>query len=189
MEKPKLGLALCGSFCTFEALFRVLPSLTETFEVIPIMSETAAGTDTRFGRAEDIKNRLRDLCGREPITTVTGAEPIGPRGMLDVLAVAPCTGNTLGKLARGINDTAVTMAVKSHLRGGRPVVIAISTNDGLGACAKNLGLLLERRHFYFVPFRQDDPEKKPLSLVSDLEKLQETALLALAGKQIQPILA
>jgi len=188
MEKKRLGVALCGSYCTYEQLFSALPALAAQYELVPIMSDTAAETDTRFGKASDHIRRLMALCGRKVITTVAEAEPLGPKEPLDALLIAPCTGNTLAKLANGITDSAVTMAAKAHLRNGRPVIIAFSTNDGLSASAENIGKLLNRRQYYFVPFGQDDPEKKPRSLQADFARLAETVAAALEGRQIQPIL-
>ena len=188
MEKKRLGVALCGSYCTFEQLFAALPALQEQYELVPIMSDTAAETDSRFGRAADYIRRLMELTGRPVITTIAEAEPLGPREKLDALLIAPCTGNTLAKLANGITDSAVTMAAKAHLRNGRPLVIAFSTNDGLSASAENIGKLLNRRQYYFVPFGQDDPEKKPRSLQADFTRLGDTVAAALEGKQLQPIL-
>ncbi len=188
MEKKRLGLALCGSYCTFEKLFAALPALAERYELVPIMSESAAGTDTRFGTAAEHIRRLRDLTGREPVTDVVGAEPLGPAEPLDALLIAPCTGNTLAKLSLGVTDSSVTMAAKAHLRNGRPLVIAFSTNDGLSGSAENIGRLLNRKNVYFVPFGQDDPEKKPRSLQADFSRLADTVEAALAGRQLQPIL-
>lgn len=188
MEKKKLGLALCGSYCTYEKLFAALPALRERYELIPIMSDTAAETDTRFGTAAQHIRRLRELTGRSVITTVEEAEPLGPREPLDALLIAPCTGNTLAKLAHGITDSSVTMAAKAHLRNGRPLVIAFSTNDGLSGSAENIGRLLNRKQVYFVPFGQDDPEKKPRSLQADFSLLGEAVEAALRGEQLQPIL-
>ncbi len=188
MEKKRLGVALCGSYCTYEQLFAALPALAEQYELVPIMSDTAAETDTRFGRAAEHIRRLMELCGRPVITTVAEAEPLGPKEKLDALLIAPCTGNTLAKLAHGITDSSVTMAAKAHLRNARPLVIAFSTNDGLSASAENIGKLLNRKHVYFVPFGQDDAEKKPRSLQADFTRLGETVAAALEGRQIQPIL-
>lgn len=187
METLRIGLALTGSFCTFEKAIAAAETLAAKYDVTAIMSETAYETDTRFGAAAEHIRRLEAITGRSVLHTVAEAEPIGPKGMFDVLAVAPCTGNTLAKLAAGITDTAVTMAVKSHLRGGRPVVLAFGSNDGLSASAKNLGELLNRRCYYFVPLYQDAPEAKPRSLAADYGKLEETILAAKQGRQIQPI--
>lgn len=187
MENLRIGLALTGSFCTFEKAVAAAEALAEKYDVTAIMSGTAYETDTRFGAAAEHIRRLEAITGKPVLHTVADAEPIGPKAMFDVLAVAPCTGNTLAKLAAGITDTAVTMAVKSHLRGGRPVVLAFGSNDGLSASAKNLGELLNRRHYYFVPLYQDAPEAKPRSLAADYDKLEETILAAHDGRQIQPI--
>lgn len=184
----RVGFAMCGSYCTYADVFPVMERLTKDHQVIPIFSDNASTTDSRFGKARDHMQRATDICGTEPICTIAQAEPIGPKKLLDILLVAPCTGNTLAKLAHSIADTPVTMAVKSHLRNARPVVIAISTNDALAGAAENIGKLLGRRHYYFVPFRQDDAIHKPTSIVADFQKIPETLDLALDGKQIQPIL-
>ena len=188
MEKKRLGLALCGSYCTYEKLFAALPGLKEQYDLIPILSDTAAETDTRFGRAADHIRRLAELTGRRVITTIAEAEPLGPKEPMDALLIAPCTGNTLAKLSQGITDSSVTMAAKAHLRNGRPLVLAFSTNDGLSGSAENIGRLLNRKHVYFVPFGQDDPAKKPRSLQADFSLLAETVEAALRGEQLQPIL-
>ena len=188
MEKKRLGLALCGSYCTYEKLFAALPGLKEQYDLIPILSDTAAETDTRFGRAADHIRRLAELTGRRVITTIAEAEPLGPKEPMDALLIAPCTGNTLVKLSQGITDSSVTMAAKAHLRNGRPLVLAFSTNDGLSGSAENIGRLLNRKHVYFVPFGQDDPAKKPRSLQADFSLLGETVEAALRGEQLQPIL-
>ena len=187
-NKKRLGLALCGSYCTYEKLFQAAEKLAETYDLIPIMSENAAETDTRFGTATEHIKRLMLLSGRKVVTTIAAAEPLGPAQPMDALLIAPCTGNTLAKLSHGITDTAVTMAAKAHLRNGRPVIIALSTNDGLSGSAENIARLLNRKHFYFVPFRQDDPAKKPRSLQADFSLLEETVRAALQGRQLQPIL-
>ena len=188
MGKKRLGLALCGSYCTYEKLFAALPELAERYELVPIMSDTAAETDTRFGMASQHIRRLMEITGRQVITTVAEAEPLGPKLALDALLIAPCTGNTLAKLSLGITDSSVTMAAKAHLRNGRPLVLAFSTNDGLSGSAENIGRLLNRKNVYFVPFGQDDPEKKPRSLQADFSLLAETVEAALKGEQLQPIL-
>ncbi|MDR1130819.1 MAG: dipicolinate synthase subunit B [Oscillospiraceae bacterium] len=188
MPKIKLGLAICGSYCTFDKIMPIAESLTKTYGLTAVMSESAAETDTRFGCAETMRKRLEGITGGEIIRSITAAEPIGPKKLFDVLAVAPCTGNTLAKLACGITDSAVTMAGKAHLRNGRPLVIAISTNDALAANAKNIGELLNRKNVYFVPFRQDDPRGKPASIVADLSLLGDTVEAALAGRQLQPLM-
>lgn len=183
-----VGFAMCGSFCTYQRIFPIMEDLAKRHTVVPIFSEAAQGTDSRFGTASAHWQRVTEICGREPLASLPEVEPIGPKGLLDVLVIAPCTGNTLAKLAHGIADGPVTMAAKSHLRNGRPVVIAISTNDGLAGAAENIGRLLNRKHFYFVPFGQDDPAGKPTSLVADFEKLPEAVAMAAAGKQLQPVL-
>lgn len=188
MEKLKVGLALCGSYCTYEKVFREIPALAEKFEIIPIMSETAARTDSRFGEAKVFAAKLEELTGKKPVTDIVGAEPLGPAKPMDALIIAPCTGNTLAKLAAGITDSAVTMAAKAHLRNGKPVVIAFSTNDGLSGSAPNIAALLNRKHYYFVPFTQDDPQKKPNSLQADFTRMGDAVEAALEGKQLQPIL-
>ena len=187
-NKKRLGLALCGSYCTYEKLFQAAEKLAETYDLIPIMSENAAETDTRFGTATEHIKRLMLLSGRKVVTTIAEAEPLGPAQPMDALLIAPCTGNTLAKLSHGITDTAVTMAAKAHLRNGRPVIIALSTNAGLSGSAENIARLLNRKPFYFVPFRQDDPAKKPRSLQADFSLLEETVRAALQGRQLQPIL-
>ena len=187
-EKKRLGLALCGSYCTYGKLFAAAETLAEKFELIPIMSDTAAETDTRFGTAEEHLRHLREVCVRNVVTTIAEAEPLGPQNAMDALLIAPCTGNTLAKLAHGITDSSVTMAAKGHLRNGKPLIIAFSTNDGLSASAENIGRLLNRKNIYFVPFSQDAPEAKPRSLQSDFSLLSETVEAALEGRQLQPIL-
>lgn len=189
MRKERVGFAVCGSFCTHEAVLRALEKVTASYEtVIPIASENAAITDTRFGTADDLLERLEELTGHDVLCNIPSVEPIGPKKLLDVLVIAPATGNTLAKLAAGITDTAVTMAAKAHLRNGGPVVIAMASNDGLSAGAKNIGELLVRKNYYFVPFGQDDFRKKPCSLVADFELLPETIEAALRGEQLQPML-
>ena len=188
MPKTRLGLAICGSYCTFDRVMPVAESLSEEYDLTAIMSESAAETDTRFGCAQAVKARLAEITGKEIICTIQTAEPVGPQKLFDVVAVAPCTGNTLAKLACGIADSAVTMACKAHLRNGRPVVIAVSTNDALGANAKNIGELMNRKNIYFVPFRQDDPQGKPTSMISELSLLADTVAEALEGRQLQPVI-
>ena len=190
MKGMRVGFALTGSFCTFGRILPVVEALTaEGAEVFPLMSETAYGTDTRFGSAALWVSRLEKICGRSVLHSIVHAEPVGPQKMLDVLVVAPCTGNTLGKLSAGVTDTAVTMACKAHLRNGRPLVLGISTNDGLSAAAVNIGALLARKQVFFVPFGQDDPQGKPNSLVSVMERIPDTVRAALEGAQLQPLLA
>lgn len=189
MRTERVGFAVSGSFCTHEKVLRALEALTETYEtVIPIVSETSGATDTRFGTAGALLERLEALTGQTVLRDIPSVEPIGPKKLLDVLVIAPATGNTLAKLAAGIADTAVTMAAKSHLRNGRPVVVAVSSNDGLAAGARNIGELLVRKHYYFVPFGQDSAQAKPCSLVADFEKIPETVDAALRGEQLQPVL-
>ena len=185
MRKERVGFAVCGSFCTHE---RVLAELERLVQIIPIASETSAFTDTRFGTSDDLLDRLEELTGREVLCDIPSVEPIGPKGLLDILVIAPATGNTIAKLAAGITDTAVTMAAKAHLRNGRPVVIAMASNDGLSAGARNIGELLVRRNYYFVPFGQDNAAAKPCSLVADFSRIPETVDAALRGEQIQPVL-
>lgn len=188
-DQARVGFALTGSFCTFEKALRAMEETARVYpNILPIFSETAGSTDTRFGRSEDFLQAAAEICGHGVIDSVRAAEPIGPKGLLDVLVIAPCTGNTLAKLAGGIADTAVTMAAKAHLRNGRPVVVAVSTNDGLAGAARNIGELLCRKNYYFVPFRQDDPMGKPTSLVADMTKVTETVAAALEGRQVQPLL-
>lgn len=189
MRTERVGFAVSGSFCTHDKVLKALEGLTAVYEtVIPIVSETSAFTDTRFGNSEDLLERLEDLTGQEVLCDIPSVEPIGPKKLLDVLVIAPATGNTIAKLANGIADTAVTMAAKSHLRNGRPVVVAVSSNDGLAAGARNIGELLVRKHYYFVPFGQDNAAAKPCSLVADFEKIPETVDAALRGEQLQPVL-
>ena len=183
-----IGFALCGSFCTYCSVFPVMEALAKAHTVIPIFSEKAYTTDSRFGTAQEHIRRAAELCGRMPVHSVTEAEPIGPKKLLDILVVAPCTGNTLAKIAHGIADGPVTMAVKSHLRNGRPVLLAPSTNDALAGAAENIGRLLVRKHIYFVPFGQDDPQKKPTSMVADFTKIPEAVAAAMEGRQLQPVL-
>lgn len=189
LKGVKIGFAMCGSFCTFSKAFEQMIKLKAAgAELTPIMSYHASTLDTRFGTAEENIMTAESICGNGVINTIPLAEPVGPKKMFDLLAVAPCTGNTLAKLAMGITDTPVTMAVKSHLRNGRPVLIAVSTNDALSASAKNIGALLNTKNIYFVPFKQDDFIKKPTSAVADFSRLPEAALAALSGNQLQPII-
>lgn len=189
MRKERVGFAVCGSFCTHEKVLHALEELVKLYEtVIPIASEITASTDTRFGTSDALLEQLEKLTGHEVLCDIPSVEPIGPKGLLDILVLAPATGNTLAKLACGITDTAVTMAAKAHLRNGRPVVIAMASNDGLSAGAKNIGELLVRKNYYFVPFGQDSAILKPCSLVADFQKLPETVDAALRGEQIQPLL-
>lgn len=189
LKGVKVGIAITGSFCTFETILVEIKRLVdEGADVYPIMSFNASNFDTRFGKANEWKDKIREATGKEIISTIQDAESIGPKAYLDILVVAPCTGNTLAKLANAITDTPVCMAWKAHLRNNKPVVLGISTNDGLGANAKNLGILLNMKNVYFVPFGQDDAVKKCNSLIADYEMIIPTVLSALEGKQIQPLL-
>lgn len=189
MIDQTVGFAVCGSFCTHAKAMEALEQVKARFStVIPIVSECTATTDTRFGPAHELMREMERICDRRVISSIREAEPIGPKKLLDLLIIAPCTGNTLGKLACGITDTTVTMAAKAHLRNQRPLLIAPSTNDGLTASAPNLGALLGRKYIYFVPFGQDDPVKKPTSLVADFSLVADAAQAALEGRQLQPLL-
>ena len=189
MNDITLGYAFCGSFCTISQSLKELEKLSRyDIKIIPIMSEITYTTDTRFGSASSLRETVESLCGEKIIHTIPGAEPIGPRGLLDVICVSPCTGNTLSKIALGITDTPVTMAVKAHLRNDRPVVLGIATNDALGASAKNIGLLQNVKNIYFIPYGQDDAQNKPTSLVCDFTKTEAAIESALGGRQLQPLL-
>ena len=183
-----IGFALCGSFCTYHNIFPIMEKLAQEHRVIPIFSDNAATVDSRFGTAEEHILTAERICGRPVLRTLAEVEPIGPKKLLDILVIAPCTGNTLSKLSHSIADTPVTMAAKSHLRNGRPVLVGISTNDGLAGAAENIGKLLARKNYYFIPFGQDDPQGKPTSLIADYEQIPEAIEAALEGKQLQPIL-
>ena len=183
-----IGFALCGSYCTYDQVFPVIEALSKENKVIPILSEAAYATDSRFGTAEHWKRKLEEICGCPPLHLISQVEPIGPKGLLDILVIAPCTGNTLAKLAHSIADGPVTMAAKSHLRNGRPVLVAVSIKAGLAGAGENIGRLLARKHYYFVPFGQDDPLKKPTSLIADFAQIPQAMEGALAGQQIQPML-
>ena len=185
---PRLGLAVTGSHCTFSRALEAFRSLKRDYTLVPILSGAAAGTDTRFFAASAFRAELEAFCGREAVDTIVKAEPLGTAQRLDALLVAPCTGNTLAKLARGVTDTAVTMACKAHLRNGAPLILAISTNDGLSGSAESIAALLQRKNVYFVPFRQDAPHQKPFSLQSDFDLLGETIKAAMEGRQLQPVL-
>ncbi|MBE6752023.1 MAG: dipicolinate synthase subunit B [Ruminococcaceae bacterium] len=184
-----IGFAICGSFCTFKNVFKEIENLTELgYDIVPIMSENAFSFDTRFGEAKYWQDEFRRITKKDIIHTIKDAEPIGPKKLLDILVIAPCTGNTLAKLANGISDTSVTLATKAHLRNARPLVIAVSTNDALSGAAKNIGNLLNYKNTYFVPFRQDSFKNKPCSCVADFTLLPQTIENALKGFQLQPIL-
>ena len=185
----RVGCAMTGSFCTFARVFEALRELRRCgADLVPILSFNAGTLDTRFQTAREVRDTLTEIAGRGPLRRLEEVEPIGPRKLIDVLAVAPCTGNTLAKLAAGIADTPATLAVKSHLRNGRPVVVAVSSNDALAQNARSLGQLLSMRNVYFVPFGQDDAVGKPNSLVAKFEALPEAVEWALSGRQLQPIL-
>lgn len=185
---PRLGLAVTGSHCTFSRALEAFRPLKRDYTLVPILSGAAAGTDTRFFAASAFRAELEAFCGREAVDTIVKAEPLGTAQRLDALLVAPCTGNTLAKLARDVTDTAVTMACKAHLRNGAPLILAISTNDGLSGSAESIAALLQRKNVYFVPFRQDAPHQKPFSLQSDFDLLGETIKAAMEGRQLQPVL-
>ncbi len=184
----RIGFALCGSFCTYADVFPVMELLSREHTVTPIFSEVSYTTDSRFGTAAEHIARAAQICGVEPLHSVPQVEPIGPKKLFDVLLIAPCTGNTLAKLSHSIADGPVTMAAKSHLRNGRPVVIAVSTNDALGGAAENIGRLMGKKNYYFVPFGQDDPVSKPTSMVAHFDKIPQTLEAAVQGRQLQPIL-
>ena len=185
---PRLGLAVTGSHCTFSRALEAFRPLKRDYTLVPILSGAAAGTDTRFFAASAFRAELEAFCGREAVDTIVKAEPLGTAQRLDALLVAPCTGSSLAKLARGVTDTAVTMACKAHLRHGAPLILAISTNDGLSGSAESIAALLQRKNVYFVPFRQDAPHQKPFSLQSDFDLLGETIKAAMEGRQLQPVL-
>ncbi len=190
MKDLRVGFAFCGSFCTMNGAMNALERVAGQYsEVWPIVSETVAATDTRFGNAHDFMREMERICDRRVIATIEDAEPIGPKKMLDVLVICPCTGNTLAKLANGVTDSSVTMAAKAQLRNGGPVVLALATNDGLSGSAPNLGTMLNRKNVFFVPFGQDDCLTKPTSLISDYSLLVDTMEAAMAGEQLQPILS
>ncbi len=182
-----IGYAMCGSFCTHRESLTVLELLSRSYELCPILSVAAATTDTRFGKAESLIESVEVICGRKPIMTVHDAEPLGPKTPLDALIISPCTGNTLAKLACAVTDTPVTMAAKAHLRNGGKLVIALASNDAMGANLRNIGELIVRKNVFFVPMRQDDIVKKPHSLVADFRLLPEALSAALDGRQLRPL--
>lgn len=189
LRQKRVGFALTGSFCTLSKIMGEIEALKNTgADIYPIMSEMVWSTDTRFGTANEFREKLENICGRDIIHDIRGAEPIGPKKLLDALIVAPCTGNTISKIASGTTDTCVAMAAKANLRNKCPLIIGVSTNDGLGANAKNIGLLLNTGNVYFVPFCQDDPKAKPDSLVADMTLVVQTLEAALDGRQLQPVL-
>ena len=183
-----IGFALCGSFCTYERVFPVMRQLAENHKVTPIFSRAAATLDSRFGTSAEFLARAEEICSVPPLLAIPDVEPVGPKKLFDILIIAPCTGNTLAKLAHSIADGPVTMAAKSHLRNGRPILVAVSTNDALSGAAENIGRLLNRKHYYFVPLGQDDPVNKPNSMVAHFELIPQAMEAALEGRQIQPIL-
>ena len=189
MEQPRVGFALTGSFCTLDKALRAMEETAQAYpDILPILSETTGSTDTRFGRGEDFRQAAEEICGRRAVASIREAEPIGPRQLLDVLVIAPCTGSTLARLAAGLSDTPVTLAAKSLLRVGCPVLLAVSTNDGLGASGENIARLMQRKHYYFVPYGQDDAAQKPQSLKANLTLLPAALEAALHGQQLQPVL-
>ncbi len=189
MKGITAGFALCGSFCTIKKAVAQLKVLNSSgVDIVPIMSPIVYTSNTRFGTAKELIDEIESLTNKKIITTVVDAEPIGPKKLLDLMIIAPCTGNTLSKLANGITDNSVTMAAKAHLRNGRPLLLAIATNDGLSACGNNIGRLMNTKNIYFVPFGQDDAFGKPTSLIADFDILPQAAEAALKGEQLQPIL-
>lgn len=189
MEQVRVGFAFCGSFCTYDQVMPALERAKARYgDVTPIISEKSAETDSRFGPAHEFIREMERICDKRVIDTIPKAEPIGPKKLLDVLVIAPCTGSTLSRLANGMSDTSVTMAAKAMWRNGRPVVVAVSTNDGLAGSAKNIAALLDKKHVFFVPYRQDDPVGKPTSLVADFTKINDTVDAAIQGRQLQPLL-
>lgn len=185
----RVGFACCGSFCTFNKAMAALEAVKARFgDVTPIVSEASASLDTRFGAAHDFMMEMERICDKRVIDSLTKAEPLGPKKLLDALVICPCTGNTLGKLSAGIADSTVTLAAKAHLRNGRPLIITVSTNDALASSAKSIGALMDKKHVYFVPFRQDDPTGKPTSIVADFSLVPDTIAAALEGRQLQPVL-
>ena len=184
----EIGFAMCGSFCTYSHVFPIMEEIAKKHHVTPIFSNASWSVDSRFGTSKEHISRATAICGTPPLHTIAEVEPIGPKKLFDALIIAPCTGNTLAKLAHSIADGPVTMAAKSHLRNGRPVLVAVSTNDALAGAAENIGKLLSRKHYYFVPFGQDDAEKKPTSMVADFTQIPQALEAALNGRQLQPLL-
>lgn len=183
-----IGYAICGSFCTHEKSLAVLAKVKATFgEVMPILSFNAASMDTRFGKAADLIEKVEKICDRASVMTIDEAEPIGPKIKLDLMIISPCTGNTLAKIAHGITDTPVTMAAKAHMRNGRPLLIALASNDAMSANLVNIGALLNKKNVYFVPMVQDDPVNKPHSLVADFGMIVQSAHAAIKGEQLRPV--
>lgn len=189
LSEFNVGFAITGSFCTFSKIKEEIKKLAdEGLNVVPIFSYNAMSIDSRFGNAKRFVEEIEEITGNKAIKSIEGAEPVGPKKLFDVLVIAPCTGNTMAKLCNGITDTPVLMAAKSHMRNSRPVVISISTNDALGANFKNIGMLLNMKNIYFVPFGQDDCVKKPNSMIAHVELIEETIEAALRGKQLQPLI-
>ncbi len=183
-----IGFGITGSFCTHDKALKAVENLIKKgHNVLPIVSSSVFSTDTRFGKAKDFLKKLEEITKNKIISSVVEAEPIGPKNLIDILVIAPCTGNTLAKLANGITDSAVTMTAKAHTRNNKPVVIAVSTNDALGMSLKNIATLLNTKNYYFVPMKQDNPEQKPKSMVAEFDKIEETIMLAIENKQIQPL--
>ncbi|MCL2051522.1 MAG: dipicolinate synthase subunit B [Lachnospiraceae bacterium] len=188
-EGLNIGVAITGSYCTYDKVFQAITELIATkANLYTIFSNNASSTDSRFGESAGFLKTALDLTGKEPILSIPAAEPLGPKGMLDILVIAPCTGNTLSKLANGISDTPVLMAAKSHLRNNKPLVISLSTNDALGMNLKNIGILLNTKNIYFVPFGQDNFKQKPNSMIAQVELIPETIKLAMDNKQLQPVI-
>ena len=189
MSRYNIGFALCGSFCTFSKVIDIIKELkADGHNLYPIMSYNAYSTDTRFGKAMDFRDSIERICQRHIISSIAEAEPIGPKKLLDILIIEPCTGNTLAKLSSSIADTPVTLAAKSHLRNGRPLLIAVSTNDALAGASKNIGQLMNYKNVFFIPYRQDDPINKPTSIVADFSQTKAAMEEALKGKQLQPVI-
>lgn len=189
MNNLTIGFGITGSFCTHDLILNEIKNLVEKgYKIIPILTDKVLTTSTRFGTAQDFILKIENLTGNKVVSTIVEAEPIGPKNLIDILVIAPTTGNTLAKLANAITDNAVTMVFKAHVRNNKPVVIGISSNDALGLNLKNIAILLNTKNIYFVPFAQDDPMKKPKSLIADYSKIEETIEGALKGEQIQPLL-
>lgn len=189
LSRYTIGIGITGSFCTFDKVKIEIREMKQVFgDIVPIFSNSAASYDTRFGTAEKMREDIEEITGHKIIDTIMGAEPIGPKGYLDAMVIAPCTGNTLAKLANGITDSPVLMAAKAHLRNNKPLIISISTNDAMGINFKNIGLLMNMKNIYFVPFAQDDPVEKPNSLIANLKLIPDTIEMAMQGKQIEPVL-
>ena len=189
IKDMKIGYALTGSFCTIRESLKQMQNLVGNgAKVTPILSYSVSSTDTRFITKAELMSQVEVITGNKPVIDITGAEPIGPKKLMDIIIVAPCTGNSIAKIANGVSDTPVTLACKAHMRNNRPVLLAVSTNDGLGANAVNIGKLINMKNIYLVPFKQDMPAEKPNSLVSDLSLMEKAALSAIEGKQLQPLI-